>query len=271
MILLDGKKLSQKILDEVGLEVTKLDGKLRLGVVLVGKNPVIEKFIEQKKKAAESVGIDIRIYSFDEAITNNELRKRLAEVVHEKRNTGVIIQLPLPAHINQQYILNSVTPEKDPDVLSSRAIGSFVTGKSLILPPVAGAVKAFFEEYGIDYKKKNIVIVGAGDLVGKPVTFWLLGEKATFSVVRSVTEHPEEFLKRADIVISGVGKPKFITADMIKEGAVVVDAGTSESEGKVVGDVDFDSVAQKAAYLTPVPGGVGPVTVAMLLKNLLTL
>lgn len=271
MILLDGKKLSQKILDEVKYDVEKLGEKLRLGIAVAGKDPIIEKFIEQKKKAAKSVGIDVRVYPFDQAISTNELRKRLAEIVHEEKNTGVIIQLPLPAQISTQYILNSIPPEKDMDVLSSRAIGNFATGRNRIMPPVAGAVKAFFEEYGIDYKNKYVVILGAGNLVGKPVALWLLNEKAMFSVVRSSTENPKEILWQADIIISGIGKPKFITGDMIKADAIVIDAGTSESEGKIVGDVDFESVSQKAAYITPVPGGVGPVTVAVLFKNLVTL
>lgn len=271
MILLDGKKLSQKILDGVKREAETLEQKLRLAVVAVGDDPVVQKFIQQKKKTAESVGIDVRIYPFEAAITTNELRKRLAEIVHEKRNTGVIIQLPLPEQINTQYILNSVTPEKDVDVLSSRAIGNFATGRSPVLPPVIGATKAFFEEYGIDYKHKYIVVVGAGNLVGKPVALWLLNEKAAFSVVRSATVHPEEFLRRADIIISGIGKPSFITGDMVKEGAVIIDAGTSEAEGKISGDVEFESVASKVSYITPVPGGVGPVTIAVLFKNLVTL
>ncbi len=278
MILLDGRKLSQKILGEVKREVGTLAQKLRpsqirlrLAVVVVGHHAVIEKFIAQKKKAADEVGIDVRIYPFEESITTNDLRKRLAEIVHEKANAGVIVQLPLPERLKQQYILNSIPAEKDPDMLSSRALGVLAAGKSKILPPVAGAVKEFLEEYKIDYQNKNIVIVGAGVLVGKPVALWLLGEKATFSVIRSSTPHPEKFLQKADMIISGVGKPKFITGDMIKDGTVVIDAGTSESAGKVVGDIDFDSVAPKAAYLTPVPGGLGPVTVAILLKNLVTL
>ncbi len=290
MILLDGKKLAEKILEEVKAEISAKNQKLRLAVVVVGEDPVIQKFIQQKKKSAESVGIDVRVYPFDAAITTNDLRKRLAEIVHEEKNTGVIIQLPLPEHINTQYILNSVTPEKDADVLSARAVGNFATGphtknfgvgagKSSILPPVAGAVKAFFEEYGIDYKSKYTIVVGAGNLVGKPVALWLLNEKATFSVVRSGTENPQDFLKRADIIISGISKPKFIKGDMVKEDVVIIDAGTSESEGpstelgvkKIVGDVDFDSVAPRASYITPVPGGVGPVTVAVLLRNLVWL
>ncbi len=271
MILLDGKKLSQKILEELRGRISVTKKKLRLAIVVVGEDPVVKKFIEQKKKTAEVIGVDVRIYPFEASITTNELRKCLAEIVHEEKNTGVIVQLPLPEHINTQYILNSVTPEKDIDVLSARAIGNFATGKGEIYPPVAGTVSAIFEEYKIDYRNKYIVMVGAGNLVGKPLALWLLNEKITFSVVRSSTANPREFLDKADIIISGIGKPKFITGDMVKDGVVVIDAGTSESEGRIAGDVDFDSVSRKAAYITPVPGGVGPVTVAMLFKNLIAL
>ncbi|MFY9462162.1 MAG: bifunctional 5,10-methylenetetrahydrofolate dehydrogenase/5,10-methenyltetrahydrofolate cyclohydrolase [Candidatus Sungiibacteriota bacterium] len=271
MILLDGKKLSQKILDELKDKIAKTKKQLRLAAVVVGKNPVTGKFIEQKKKTAANIGVAFRVYDFDEKISTNELRKRLADIVHEAKNTGVIIQLPLPAHINAQYILNAIPPEKDVDVLSARASGNFYVGKSEVLPPVVGAVKTFFEEYGIEYKGKNAVVVGAGKLVGKPVAAWLTNEGVVVSVVNEYTKDISEFTKKADIIISGAGKSKLITGEMVKDGAIVVDAGTSESEGKIVGDVDFDSVSAKASYITPVPGGVGPLTVAMLFKNLVTL
>ena len=271
MIFLDGKKLSEKILDELKIEISGIKKQLRLAVVVVGENVIVRKFIEQKKKTATAVGIDIRIYPFVEKITTDELRQKIADIVHEKKNTGVIIQLPLPEHLNPQYILNSVTPEKDVDVLSARSLGNFVVGRNKILPPVVGAIKEFFEEYKIDYKNKYIVVVGAGNLVGRPVALWLLQEKATFSVLRSSTPNPAEFLRKADIIISGVGKSKFITGDMVKEGVVIIDAGTSESEGQMVGDVDCVSISGKAFYITPVPGGIGPLTVAMLFRNLVTI
>lgn len=298
MILLGGKKLSEKILDELKADIAASKKELRLAAVVVGEDEVTKKFIEQKKKAASFVRVDFRIYGFPENISTNDLRKRVAGIVHEKKNSGVIIQLPLPAHINTQYILNAVPQAKDVDVLSVRALGSFAVGKSSITPPVVGAIKMLFEEYGIDYRNKYTVLVGAGNLVGKPAALWLLNEKATFSVVRSSTQNLRELLKNADIIISGVGKPKFVTGDMVKEGVVVIDAGTSvsrqspvvndgrleaESRAKVrgssfrelgaaiAGDIDFEFVAPKASYITPVPGGVGPIAVAMILKNLLVL
>lgn len=271
MMLLDGKKIAERILNEIKVEVATIKKQLRLAVVVVGNDSVVENFIAQKKKSGESVGIDVRVYPFLADITTNELRKRIAEIVHEKKNTGVIIQLPLPPQINKQYILSAIPPEKDPDVLSSRAIGNFAVGKSTVMPPVAGAIKKLFEEYEIDYRTKSITIVGAGVLVGRPVALWLLGEGMGFTLIVENTAHPEAILRDADIVISGIGKPRYITGDMLREGTVVIDAGTSESAGEIVGDIDADSVAGKASALSPVPGGVGPLTVAMLFKNLVIL
>lgn len=271
MVLLDGKKLADKILNELKQKLDDSGQSLRLAVVMVGENPVIQRFVEQKKKTAQSIGVDVRIYQFETEITTNELRRRIAEIVHEEKNSGVIIQLPLPPHINVQYILNAVTPEKDIDVLSSRSIGSFVVGKTEALPPVAGAIQAFFEEYNIDFRTKRIAILGGGNLVGRPVALWLVREKANFTLIARETDGSDKILREADIIITGIGKPKFITADMVKDGVIILDAGTSESEGRVAGDVDFDAVAQKASFITPVPGGIGPMTVALLLKNLVIL
>lgn len=268
---MDGKKIAERMLAELKVATAGMAKSLRLGVVVVGKDPVVDNFITQKKKAAESVGIDVRLYPFPREITTNELRKRIAEIVHEKKNTGVIIQLPLPSHINKQYILNAIPPEKDLDVLSARAIGNFAVGKTMVMPPVAGAIKILFEEYEIDYRMKAIAIVGAGVLVGRPVALWLMSEGVGFTLITEMSADPEMALRAADIVISGIGKPRHITGEMIKQGAFVIDAGTSESAGEIVGDIDADSVAGKASALTPVPGGVGPLTVAMLFKNLVIL
>ncbi|MBI3630823.1 MAG: bifunctional 5,10-methylenetetrahydrofolate dehydrogenase/5,10-methenyltetrahydrofolate cyclohydrolase [Candidatus Sungbacteria bacterium] len=271
MILLDGAKIARKVYADLKTEIAALPAKPRLAVVVVGKDPVVESFITQKKKAAESIGVEVRVYPFPETITTNELRRRIAVIVHEKKNMGVIIQLPLPPHINKHYILNAIPPEKDPDVLSGRAIGNFAVGKSSIMPPVAQAIKLLFENYGVDYKNKHVLLLGAGSLVGRPVALWLLSEHASFSVVGSPEHDPEPFFQSAEIVIAGIGRPGFVTGKMVRQGTVVVDAGTSESAGRVVGDVDVRSVSPKASYLARVPGGVGPVTVASLLKNLLIL
>ena len=271
MMLLEGKKIAEEMLDEVKNNIMHLKTKLRLGIVMVGKDPVVEKFIRQKKKTAAHAGIEMRIYAFDENITTNELRKRISEIVHEKKNSAVVVQLPLPPHINSQYILNAVTPEKDADMLSAKSIGDFVVGKSEILPPVAGATKIIFDYYQIPFREKRIVVAGTGSLVGRPVALWLLREHSTFTVINKSTQNSEEILKEADIIISGMGAPRFITKEKVKEGVIIIDAGTSESEGKLVGDADPESLKEKASYITPVPGGVGPLTVAVLLKNVLAL
>ena len=279
MMILDGRALAEKIVSGLKGEYGRLSKRPSLAALMIGDDVVIARFIAQKKKIAGELGVDFRAYEYPADISTNELRKRIAAVVHDADPDGIIIQLPLPGHINQQYILNSVPPEKDVDVLSARAVGDFAVGKSKVLPPVVGAIKALFDEYGIDYRSKHVAVVGAGTLVGKPVAVWLANERVLFMVVDENTPDITPFVKGADIIITGVGKPGLITGDMVKEGAVVIDAGTSESAGsssvlgagKLVGDADFDSVSKKASYITPVPGGVGPLTVAMIYTNLLAL
>lgn len=271
MILLDGKTLSAKILEELKSDIASLPRPPRLAVVIVGEDPATESYIRQKTRTAEKIGVGVTLHRFSLEISTNMLREKVGAIVRDKKNNGVIVQLPLPIHVNSQTVLNAVIPEKDVDVLSSRAVGNFESGKSRILPPVVGAVDAFFREYGISVKGKHALVVGAGRLVGRPVGSWLLREGATVSVAQSQTENLEELAHMADIIVSGVGKPNLIRSDMVKEGVIIVDAGTSEAGDKLVGDVDFETVAPKASFITPVPGGVGPVTVAMLLKNLVVL
>ena len=271
MIVVDGKVIAARILDEVRGEVATSKKKLRLGAVVVGDDAVTRRFVVEKRRVAESVGIDMRVYPFPETVMPNELRARIAELVREEHNTGVIIQLPLPSHLPRQHILNAVTPEKDGDMLSARAVGNFIVGKGVLVPPVVGAIQEIAATHGIEFMGKNIVVVGAGPLVGRPVALWLLRSGATFSVVRASTADPASFVRSADILISGIGKPRFITGAMVKAGIAVFDAGTAESAGKIAGDVDYDSVAPKCSLITPVPGGIGPLTVAVLLRNLVLL
>ncbi|RJQ35966.1 bifunctional 5,10-methylenetetrahydrofolate dehydrogenase/5,10-methenyltetrahydrofolate cyclohydrolase [Candidatus Parcubacteria bacterium] len=269
--LLDGKALAGQIIEELRAEYAKLPRPLSLAIVVVGGTEAIRKFVAQKEKVAHELGVNFRMHEYDAAISTDALRKRMAALAHDADPDGIIVQLPLAEHINQQSVLNAVPPEKDVDVLSARALGNLFVGKQRVLPGVVGAVKALLEAYAIDWTKKAAVIVGAGLLVGKPMAAWLLNERVTFSVVRSTTSDIGDYIRRADVVITGVGKPGLITADMVKDGAIVIDAGTSESAGKLVGDVDFEPVSNKASFITPVPGGVGPLTVAMIYKNLLEL
>src|SRR3989338_8028036 len=269
-MIIDGKKLAEEIKAELKAEIFKLNKKIRLAAVEVGENPVTKKFLEQKKKFASAVGIDVRIYDLPADITTNKLRAKLAEIMHIKENIGVIVQLPLPPQINAQYILDAIIPEKDPDMLSSKSVGLFSSGRSKILPPVVGAIDHIFTAYGIQLKAKKVVVLGVGRLVGKPAAIWLINHGATVTEIDENTDDPTLYTVNADIIISGVGMPHLIGADMVKDGVIAIDCGTSEANGKLAGDMD-PAVAEKASLFTPVPGGVGPLTVAMLFKNLVEL
>ncbi len=263
---IDGKKIRDNILEEIKSKIGSKE--LRLAGILVGDHPGSRKFLELKEKAAKEAGIDFRMYEFPGNISTSKLREEINNIAKQGVNHGVLVELPLPEQINTQYILNTIPQEKDVDVLSTKAQGAFFVGKSKILPPAVEAVKIIFEEHSIDVKGKNIAVFGYGSLVGKPISNWLASQEASVFVINEFTKHPEEISKEADIVISGVGEVGLIKKDMIKDGAVVIDFGYSDS-GK--GDVDFDPVSKKAFLITPVPGGMGPIVVAAVLKNLITL
>jgi len=267
--ILNGKKLSEKILDNLKREIRNRRLKLRLAVILVGENPVSQIFIKQKQKACEKVGVDFKLYKFKKNIGGLQLKKEVAKIVEDQKNSGIIIQLPLPSHINTQEILNLVPPQKDIDVLSENSLGKFSQNALPIMPPTVCAISRFLKNYRIRVKGKNIVVVGAGRLVGYPLALWFLQEKATVSVLNEYTKDTLSFIKKADILVSGVGKPNLIRGNMVKRGVVILDAGTTIKNGKLLGDVDFRNVSRKAGYITPVPGGVGPMTVVCLIENLL--
>ncbi len=279
MIILDGKKLSEKILDNLRKEISAQGGSasggknrpLKLAVVLVGQDRVSGVFIKQKEKACKKVGIGFELYQFGKNISAEELKKEIENIGKAPFNSGVVVQLPLPSHINIQEVLNAVPFEKDIDVLSEESFEKFSRGKSLIIPPTVGAVSYLLKEYKINIKGKYVVVVGAGRLVGKPLAAWLKLQGVNFSILDKSTEDISAFTKKADILISGVGKANLIKKDMVKEGAIVIDVGSSIETGMAVGDIEFKSVSQKASYITPVPGGVGPMTVACLLENLVKL
>lgn len=278
-MLIDGKKIVEEIKNSLKEEISKSGKKLKLAIVQVGEDEVSKKFIERKVKFAEEIGVKTRLYNLPAEISTSQLRKKMAEICHIKENDGVILQLPLPKHINTQYVLNGIIPKKDVDVLSSRAFGDFVTGHppagGKILPPLVGVIKEIFERFKIDVMGKNVVVIGKGILVGKPIANYFINLGATVSVLNSQTPNPNSYTLMADIIISGVGKSHFIKPDMVRDGVIIIDAGTSSSTssgrlGSLVGDVD-PSVEKKASLFTPVPGGVGPTTVAMVFKNLLVL
>ncbi len=272
MTLLDGRKLSQKVLNELKEEIKGIAKPLRLAICMAGVHPTAISFIKQKEKSCNDIGIGFKFYKYPEDITTAQLRKNVNAVSKLKKNTAVIIQLPLPPHINKQYMLNTVPPEKDIDALSEKSLGKFYTGRLPILPPTIAGIMKLLEEYKIGVKGKHAVIVGAGTLVGKPMATHLINQGATVTVLNEFTPDISQYTKNAEILISGVGKAGLITGDMVSDGVIVIDAGLAEvGEGKIRGDVDFESVSKKASYITPVPGGVGPMTVAMLLYNLVVL
>ena len=261
-MIIDGRKIAQRILEETKEKAKKFKKPLRLAAVLVGENTDLKKFVELKKKAAEEIGIEFKIYKFPESITNNKLREELNKISKVKTTHGVIIELPLPKHLNTQYLLNTIPVEKDIDVLSEKSQGKFFNDRGKVLPPSVEAVKQIFEEYNINPKGKKVAVFGYGLLVGKLVSHWLMNQGATVSIVIEYTKEPEKISKEADIVISGVGKQNLITDDMIKKGTVVIDFGK---------DADFENISKKAGLITPPVGGVGPIVVAAVLKNLVDL
>ncbi|MFA4890474.1 MAG: bifunctional 5,10-methylenetetrahydrofolate dehydrogenase/5,10-methenyltetrahydrofolate cyclohydrolase [Candidatus Paceibacterota bacterium] len=271
-MLIDGKKIAEEIKEELKKEIMANPpaGGLKLAIVQVGENEISKKFVEKKVKFAEEIGVETELYNLPAEILTEELREKMVEICNDQKNNGVILQLPLPEHIDTQYVLDGIPVNKDIDVLSSNP----PTGGK-ILPPLVGVVKIIFEKYDIKPVGKNIVVIGRGILVGKPIANWLIDQGATVSVLNSKTPNPSDYTLIADVIISGVGKPGLIKPDMVKNGVVIIDAGTSPSTGsgqpaKLIGDFD-PAVAEIASLFTPVPGGVGPLTVAMLFQNLVEL
>ncbi|MCK4805901.1 MAG: bifunctional 5,10-methylenetetrahydrofolate dehydrogenase/5,10-methenyltetrahydrofolate cyclohydrolase [Candidatus Pacebacteria bacterium] len=270
-MIVDGKKLAQDIIKELKEERKKIPKKIRLAVVLVGNDPASLSYIKQKEKVAKEIGIDTRIYQYIDSIKTKELRKKVGEICRITYNRGIIVQLPLPSSINTQVVLNAILPGKDPDVLCERNLGSFYTQRLEILPPVLASIKYLLEKYKIDIEGKNILIIGRGRLVGKPVSLWFISQRGTVITANSKTKDLEKFISKADIIISSAGKPGLITGDLIKKEAVIFDTAVVSEDGKLKGDCDFNSVKNKAGFITPVPGGIGPLCVVFLFKNLLEL
>jgi len=268
MVLLDGKKLSEEILENLKKEIYNRKLKLKLAVIQIGENQVSSAFIGQKRIACKIAGIDFELFNFSPEIRIAELKSKIEKIAENSRNSGIIIQLPLPKKFITEELLNLIPEEKDADVLSEKSLGKFYQGTLGILPPTVQGILGLLKKYKISLQGKDIVILGAGRLVGFPLALQLLKEKATVSVLNEFSKDTPSFTKKADILISAVGKPNLIKGDMVKKGAIVIDAGNSIEKGRSSGDVDFKSVFKKAGFITPVPGGVGPMTVACLLKNL---
>lgn len=272
MLIIDGRKLRAEILSRVKKEVASLSFTPVFCDVLVGDDPASAQYVQMKARTAETVGIHFHKAVFPDTITTEALVKEI-EVLNKIENMcGIIIQLPLPESIDRRAVLDSIDSRLDVDCLGTLASDKFYknyNSQTDLGYPTALACVALLETLHLDLRHKIIVVLGQGELVGKPVSALLRYKDLTYQPITSKTENKEYFLQQADVVISGIGKPKYITGNMIKYEAILVDAGTSELNGGIVGDVDLDSVKSVAGYVSPVPGGVGPVTVAMLLNNVL--
>lgn len=267
--IIDGRKLSKEILAQVKNEVSALSFEPVFCDVLVGDSPVSLQYVNMKRKKAEELGIRFHEAFFPADISTEDLVIEIQKINKIPNMCGVIVQLPLPESLDQEKVLDAVDSHLDVDCLSSITSEKFYNGDLFLGFPTALACIAILDSLNLDLKDKKIAVLGFGKLVGKPVTALLNFRNLNVEVVRSKTERKEEIIKEADILISGMGHGKYIKGDMIKEGAVLIDAGSSESNSGIIGDVDLDSVQGVASYVSPVPGGVGPMTVAMLLQNVL--
>ncbi len=269
MIILDGKKLADKIRNELKAEVKMFDH-VGLAVILVGDDDASRLYVSMKKKACEEAGIESFEIKLPSTVTEHELIAEVEKLNINNKVDGILVQLPLPKHINTAKIISVIDPKKDVDGFHHVNIGSLVAGMEdncFVSCTPLGVIK-LLEEYNIDPKGKNSVVVGASNIVGKPMASLLLNRNSTVDICHIYTQDLKSHTINADIIIVAVGKANLITADMIKNDAIVIDVGINKlPNGKIVGDVDFDEVSTKASYITPVPGGVGPMTIAMLLSN----
>ena len=271
MILINGKKIAEEILEKVKSEVALLPFQPIFTDVLVGEDPASMQYVRMKARTAERVGIHFHNADFRGDITTDDLIKEIEVLNKIKNMCGIIIQLPLPKHIDKQKVLNSIDPKLDVDCLGEAASQKFYSSTGDLGFPTALACTAILDSLELDLANKKIVVIGQGMLVGKPVSALLRfrGLEPVIVDINTKKTEKEKLIKEADIIISGTGQGKLIKGDMLKSGVVLIDAGTSESNGGIVGDVDLESVKDVASYVSPVPGGVGPVTVAMLLNNVL--
>ena len=272
--LIDGKAVSARVKGEVAKEIAELKEKgieAGLAVVIVGNNQASRVYVNNKKKACAEVGIASYEYALPEETTESELLELVNKLNADPKVNGILVQMPLPKHINENAVINAIVPEKDVDAFHPRNVGHIMIGDYQFLPCTPAGVMELIAETGIDPAGKNCVVIGRSNIVGKPMAMLLLHKNGTVTICHSKTKNLKEICANADILVAAVGKAGFVTGDMVKEGAVVIDVGMNRNEqGKLCGDCAFDECAEKAAYITPVPGGVGPMTIAMLMKNTLT-
>ena len=268
---IDGKKISQEIKDELKAEVEQLreNGVVPcLAVIQVGADPASTVYVGNKKKACEYIGIRSLAYEIPEETTESELLALIDELNNNDEVNGILVQLPLPSHIDENKVIQAISPLKDVDGFSEKSVGAMTIGTNGYLPCTPAGIIQLLKRSGIEISGKNCVVVGRSNIVGKPAALLMLRENATVTICHSRTKDLKKICSEADILIVAIGKPEFITADHVKEGAVVIDVGIHRREGKkLCGDVKYDEVEPKAGYITPVPGRVGPMTIAMLMEN----
>ncbi|MFG6393582.1 MAG: bifunctional methylenetetrahydrofolate dehydrogenase/methenyltetrahydrofolate cyclohydrolase FolD [Lachnospiraceae bacterium] len=270
-VIIDGKKISKEIKDEVREKVFALKEKgvnVTLAVIQVGNDPASTVYVGNKKKACEYTGIRSLAYEIPEETTEEELLKLVNSLNEREDVDGILVQLPLPSHISEDKVIQAISPGKDVDGFHLQSVGALSIGQPGFVSCTPAGIIELLKRYNIQIDGKECVVIGRSNIVGKPVSMLLLRENGTVTTCHSHTTDLKEVTRRADILIVAIGKAKFITADYIKEGAVIIDVGMDRDEnGKLCGDVDFDSVMEKAGAVTPVPGGVGPMTIAMLMNN----
>lgn len=272
-MIIDGKALSKKIRDDIKEEVAKIVSKNGvtpcLAVVLVGNDPASEIYVRNKIKGCEYTGIKSLSYKLEESTTEEELVSLIKKLNADNTVHGILVQMPLPKHINEKRILSLIDPKKDVDGFSVEQIGMLGLGTPDLITCTPHGVIELIKSTGVDMSGKHAVVIGRSNVVGKPLMNLLLLENCTVTVCHSKTVDLPSITRQADILVAAIGRPKFVTENMVKEGAIVIDVGINRVDGKVCGDVDFENVEKKASYITPVPGGVGPMTITMLLKNTL--
>ena len=273
-VILDGKAVSAKVKEEVKAEVEALKKQgvsVGLAVIIVGNNPASRTYVNNKKKACEAAGIVSEEYALPEETTQEELLALVRELNQKDSINGILCQLPLPKQLDEEAVIAAISEKKDVDAFSAVNVGHIMIGDYSFLPCTPAGIMEILRHYNIDVAGKECVVVGRSNIVGKPMAMLLLHQNGTVTICHSKTKNLKDVTSRADILVAAVGIPHFVTADMVKEGAVVIDVGMDRDEnGKLCGDVDFAAVEPKASYITPVPGGVGPMTIATLLKNTVT-
>lgn len=274
MKIIDGKKISENILEKIKYkheEVSrKINRKAGLAVIIVGNDPASKVYVKNKIKACERVGFYSIVKIFDDRVTKEELLSEINYLNDDENIDGILVQLPLPKHIDEIEVINQISPEKDVDGFHMLNLGKIVIGdKSGFLPCTPYGIMELFKEYDIELEGKDIVVIGRSNIVGKPMALMLIEKGATVLVCNSKTKDLSGKLKKADIIIAAAGVPKLVKDCDVKEGAIIIDVGINRVNGKLCGDIDYEKVSGKASYITPVPGGVGPMTIASLLKNTL--